>query len=104
MVLLTEERRLKRAALVYAMNLHNGLTQENGALRIGQGRRWKSADRLPNLDFFTRRCGRLGVEAVEPGGVAARDLELVLGAGILEVARDDLLRVRPGRGLVRIVG
>jgi hypothetical protein len=31
MVLLTEETRLRRAALVYVMNLHNGLTQENGA-------------------------------------------------------------------------
>src|SRR6267143_3849561 len=47
---------------------------------------------------------RSGVEAVEPGGVGAGDLELVLGARILEVARDDLLRVRPGRGLVRVVG
>src|SRR5215472_11397423 len=47
---------------------------------------------------------RLGVEAVEPGGVAAGDLELVLGASILEVACDDLLRMRPGRGLVRVVG
>src|SRR5437016_7193019 len=51
-----------------------------------------------------RRGGRSGVEAVEPGGVGAGDLELVFGAGILEVARDDLLRVRPGRSLVRVVG
>jgi len=47
---------------------------------------------------------RSGVETVEPGGVGAGDLELVLGAGILEVARDDLLRMRPGRSLVRVVG
>src|SRR5882724_5147156 len=40
---------------------------------------------------------------VEPGGIAAGDLEDVLGAGVLEVARDDLLRMRPGRGLVRVV-
>src|SRR6516225_1174896 len=46
----------------------------------------------------------LSVEAVEPGGVAAGDLELVLRTCVLEVAGDDLLRVRPGRGLVRIVG
>src|SRR5690349_13380561 len=46
---------------------------------------------------------RLGVEAVEPGGVRAGDLEAVLGAGVLEVARDDLLGMRPGRGLMRIV-
>jgi hypothetical protein len=35
MVLLTEETRLRRAALVYVMNLHNGLTQENGAPPLG---------------------------------------------------------------------
>src|SRR6266849_800131 len=43
-------------------------------------------------------------EAVELGGVAARDLEPVFRAGVLEVARDDLLRARPRRRLVRIVG
>src|SRR6266851_506891 len=42
-------------------------------------------------------------ETVESGGVAAGDLEDVLGAGVLEVAGDDLLRMRPGRGLVRVV-
>src|SRR6516225_11491116 len=46
----------------------------------------------------------LRVEAVEAGGVAAGDLELVLSAGFLEVARHNFLRVRPGRGLVRVVG
>ena len=35
MVLLVEETRLRRAALVYVMNLHNGLTQENGAPPLG---------------------------------------------------------------------
>src|SRR5258707_9242942 len=50
-----------------------------------------------------RRGGRSGVEAVEPGGVGAGDLELVLGTGVLEVARHDLLRMRPGRGLMRVV-
>src|SRR5437870_2352013 len=40
---------------------------------------------------------------IESGGVAAGDLEDVLGAGVLEVAGDDLLRMRPGRGLVRVV-
>jgi ABC-type histidine transport system ATPase subunit len=35
MVLLTEETRLRRAALIYVMNLHNGLTQENGAPPLG---------------------------------------------------------------------
>ena len=34
----------------------------------------------------------LNVEAVEPGGVAAGDLELVFRTGVLEVARDDFLR------------
>src|SRR3984893_18125284 len=48
------------------------------------------------------RCS--GVEPVEPGGVGARDLELVLGGRILEVARDDLLGMGPGRSLVRVVG
>src|SRR5438309_8271392 len=45
----------------------------------------------------------LRLETVEPGGIAAGDLEDVLGAGVLEVARDDILRMRPGRGLVRVV-
>src|SRR5215472_5456827 len=45
-----------------------------------------------------------GVEAIEPGGVGAGDLEAIFGAGVLEIARDNLLRVRPGRGLVRVVG
>src|SRR5439155_13899816 len=45
----------------------------------------------------------LGVEPVEPGDVAAGDFEDVLGAGVLEVAGDDLLRFGPGRGLVRVV-
>src|ERR1700732_5547530 len=40
---------------------------------------------------------------IESGNVAAGDLEDVLGAGVREVARDDLLRMRPGRGLVRVV-
>src|SRR5213593_2513924 len=43
-------------------------------------------------------------EAVELGDVAARDPEPVVRAGVLEVARDDNLRVGPRRGLVRIVG
>src|ERR1700690_1411792 len=43
------------------------------------------------------------VEPVKRGDVAARDLEAILGAGALEVALDDLLRMRPGRGLVRVV-
>src|SRR6266851_1638846 len=42
-------------------------------------------------------------ETIESGDVAAGDLEDVLGAGVLEVAGDDLLRMRPGRGLVRVV-
>ena len=37
-----------------------------------------------------RRSAGLGVEAVEPGGVAAGELEGVLGAGILEGTGDDL--------------
>src|SRR5438309_8651282 len=46
----------------------------------------------------------LRLETVEPGGIAAGNLEFVLGARVLEVARYDLLRMRPGRGLVRVVG
>src|SRR5580704_16057573 len=46
---------------------------------------------------------RLSVETVEPGGVGAGDLEAVFGAGVLEVARDDVLRMRPGRSLVRVI-
>src|SRR5260370_41936107 len=45
----------------------------------------------------------LRVEAVAPGDVAAGDLEDVLGRRVLEVAGDDLLRLRPRRGLVRVV-
>jgi hypothetical protein len=34
-MLLTEETRLRRAALVYVRNLHNELTQQNGRRRSG---------------------------------------------------------------------
>src|SRR5258705_4872945 len=47
---------------------------------------------------------RSELEAVELGRVAARDLELVLGARVFEVAHHDVLRVWPGRSLMRIVG
>src|SRR5215467_16368568 len=51
-----------------------------------------------------RTALHLGVEAVEPGRVGAGDLVAVLWAGVLEVACHDLLRVRPSRGLVRVIG
>src|SRR5207244_11797445 len=43
-------------------------------------------------------------EPVELGCVGAGDFVAVFGAGFLEVACNDLLRVRPGGGLVRVVG
>src|SRR5437879_9055672 len=63
-------------------------------------------DRLEETDLlYHRQAPPVSErEAVELGDVGARDLEPVLGGGILEVARDDLLRVRPRRALVRIVG
>src|SRR5271154_4230129 len=42
-------------------------------------------------------------EPVKPRDIAAGDLEPVFRARVLEVALDDLLRVRPGRRLMRVV-
>src|ERR1051325_3196350 len=68
--------------------------------------RWKRMDGSrpwPGSRLGVARWWSLHVEAVELGDVAAGDLEHLLGARILEVARDDLLRMRPGRGLVRVI-
>src|SRR4051794_12043427 len=47
---------------------------------------------------------RSGREAVETRGVAAGDLVAILRARLGEIARDDLLRMRPGGRLMGIVG
>src|SRR5207245_10929710 len=63
-------------------------------------------DRLEETDLlYHRQAPPVSErEAVELGDVGARDLEPVIGGGILEVALDDLLRVWARGGVVRIVG
>src|SRR5215469_16704442 len=67
---------------------------------------WAAAPRSGSemsLAVIRRGLAPSDCEPVKLGDVTAGDLESVRGAGVFEVALDDLLRMRPGRGLVRVV-